>query len=85
MKNNLLSEKVQKAEKAMERKCKCPKAQSEEQRDKQMYEMEECTGKYEDCVEACAKKDSDDKCDNACVNDLSECEKNLTNLLKEGK
>ena len=80
-----LPQKVEKAEKSMERKCDCPKALTDEERDKQMRAIEGCTSKYEDCIEHCAKTDSDEKCDNACVNDLSECEKNLTKPLKEEK
>jgi len=84
-KNTDLPEKVEKAEKAVERKCPCPKASQNSLSEKQMHEMEECTGKYEDCIEACAKKDSDEKCDHTCIDGMSKCEKSVSEGKKTGK
>ena len=75
-------EKVRKAEKATQIEPK--KTFEDPLREKHMAIADQCSEKYEACLENCAKK-SNDKCDGKCVADLSLCEKDLPDDLKTMK
>jgi Tfp pilus assembly protein PilP len=75
-------EKVRKAEKATQAEPK--KAFEDPLREKHMAIANQCSERYESCLEKCAKK-SNDKCDGKCIEDLSLCEKALPDDLKTMK
>ena len=75
-----LMEKVKKAEETMDKKY--PRKRIEDPlREKNLAIADQCSEKYESCLEKCAKT-SNDKCDGKCIEDLSLCEKDLPNDLK---
>jgi hypothetical protein len=82
--NPSLMEKVKKTEETMGKKYP-GKSTDDPMREKHMAVAYHCSEKYEACLEECAKKDSNDKCEGKCKDALSLCEKDLPADLKSFK
>jgi hypothetical protein len=76
-----LMEKVKKAEETMYKK-NSGKRIEDPLREKNLAIAEQCSEKYEACLEKCAKESSIDKCDDKCQKALSLCEKDIPDDLK---
>jgi hypothetical protein len=73
--------KVREAEETMDKKN--PRKKIEDPlREKNLAIAEQCSGKYEVCMEKCAKENSSDKCEGKCQKALSLCEKDIPDDLK---
>jgi hypothetical protein len=76
-----LMEKVKKAEETMDKKN--PRKRIEDPlRENNLAIAEQCSEKYEVCLEKCAKENSSDKYDDKCQKALSLCEKDIPADLK---
>jgi hypothetical protein len=76
-----LMEKVKKVEESIEN-TKHRKSIEDPLHEKYMATIEQCSEKYQVCLEKCAKENSSDKCSGKCEKALSLCEKDIPDDLK---